>query len=52
MDNIEKKYADNDSAYIQGMITKEQYEKNKLDIDKILEENHDKERNIEDTSSD
>lgn len=52
MDNIEKKHADNDSAYIQGMITKEQHEKNKLDIDKILEGNHDKERNIEDTSSD
>lgn len=47
MNNIEKKYADNDSAYIQGIITKEQHEKNKLDINKILEGNHDKELKIE-----
>lgn len=33
MDDIEKKLADNESALIQGLITLEEYEKNKKEIE-------------------
>ena len=35
MKDIEKKIADNERAYIQGLITLEEYEKNKSELEKI-----------------
>ena len=36
MKDIEKKLADIESAYIQGLITLEEYEKNKSELEKEL----------------
>lgn len=33
MDDIEKKLADNESAFIQDLITLEEYEKNKKELE-------------------
>lgn len=33
MKDIEKKIADNESAYIQGLITLDEYEKNKKELE-------------------
>lgn len=35
MKDIEKKIADNERAYIQGLITLEEYDKNKSELEKI-----------------
>lgn len=35
MKDIEKKIADNERAYNQGLITLEEYEKNKSELEKI-----------------